>query len=90
MCRDAKGLATVKEEDSECNGTLLDPKNNTRVFHLQDSFSSQDGLRLNYSHSVNADKKWSLMPDRSASNSFETPKPKSLLDNYLKLGHKDH
>lgn len=90
MCRDGKGLATVREEDSECNGTLLDPKQQTKLFHLQDSFSNHDGgLKLHYSHSVNSDKKWSLLPDKGATNSFEAPKPRSVHDNYFNFSTKN-
>lgn len=89
LCRDGKGLATVREEDSECNGTLLDPKHQTKLFHFQDSFSSHDGgLKMNYSHSVNSEKKWSLFPDRPNTSSLEVPKPRSLHDHYFHFPNK--
>lgn len=89
LCRDGKGLATVREEDSEYNGTLLDPKHQTKLFHLQDSFSSHDGgPKLNYSHSVNSDKKWSLFPDRPNTSSLEVPKPRSMHDHYFLIPSK--
>jgi hypothetical protein len=85
ICRQDKGLATVREEDSEYNGTILDPKHQTKAFHLLDSVSSRDGSKINHLHSTNPEKRYSLIHDRYDPNSLEAPKPKLILDNYARF-----